>query len=324
MNNADASSTSTNNLPNQTRINPRNTATLFPPPRDFARQRSAITLTGLANGHRLLPARRHRENHRQRSPNQRTLTPAGLGYIVDHLFDDPPASPSVSSDSLSDSLDEFVTLEDSSSESEAAEMPVTTRRRGTETGSGVVDLTASSSSRPSASRAARSGDKRSAEASSERPSKRRAVVKPEEIEDIDLTEEAPSVEEELRQQQQRESIKAQQAAQESEEPQRIGQRQCIICMENYTNASVSSCGMCRLWRYYSSTILTDFPGHFFCHECLTQALIAGEKSSGGRSGNCPVCRKTLTRTKKHDIIPIAFMTKAQFAKNQRKRTDILA
>lgn len=50
-------------------------------------------------------------------------------------------------------------------------------------------------------------------------------------------------------------------------------------------------------------------GHVFCHECLTQALIAGEKTPERRTGSCPVCRKPLKRSKAGNIIPLNLMTK---------------
>jgi hypothetical protein len=68
-------------------------------------------------------------------------------------------------------------------------------------------------------------------------------------------------------------------------------------------------------------MLISNPGHFYCHECLIQALLAGEKNSDRGIGTCPVCRKPLSRNsrKKYDIIPIAFMKKSQFADNERRR-----
>lgn len=62
-------------------------------------------------------------------------------------------------------------------------------------------------------------------------------------------------------------------------------------------------------------------GHFYCHECLIQALIAGEKNSDRGHGTCPQCRKPLSRNskKKRDIIPLSFMKKETFEKNRQKR-----
>lgn len=62
-------------------------------------------------------------------------------------------------------------------------------------------------------------------------------------------------------------------------------------------------------------------GHFYCHECLIQALLAGEKNSDRGTGTCPQCRKPLSRNnkKKRDIILLSFMKKETFRKNQQKR-----
>lgn len=264
---------------------------------------------------------------------QRDLSPYRRFTRQQH-FDDIPDAPSdgptppyLAAAIPADTPDDFLTLGESSSDSEAAVMPPTTRHRAANRRASVVDLTTgmtpnSSDQEP---QSARTGMKRAAESSIGRTAKRRGIGPAEDIEVLDLAEEAPSAEEELRQQQQRETIKAQQAAQESEVPQRIGQRQCIICMENYTDASVTSCGMYTGQAGRARDMLTVvFAGHFFCHECLTQALIAGEKNSDRGGGNCPVCRKALSRKKKGDIIPISFMKKSQFEKNQRKRRDLLA
>jgi len=51
-------------------------------------------------------------------------------------------------------------------------------------------------------------------------------------------------------------------------------------------------------------------GHLFCHECLIQALIAGENRTGHnepKRSQCPVCRKTINRTKASDVIPLLLM-----------------
>ncbi|KAF7189047.1 E3 ubiquitin-protein ligase complex slx8-rfp subunit slx8 [Pseudocercospora fuligena] len=196
---------------------------------------------------------------------------------------------------------EFVTLEDSETDSS---MPPATRRRTNGRRSTAVDLTsAASSPEPSASRPTRSTRKRSADDTNagegRAPKRKRSVA--ENIEEVDLTNEAPSAEDELLQAQQQETIKAQQAAEESSGPQRIGKRQCIICMENYTNCTATACG------------------HFYCHECLVRALMAGAKSSDRATGTCPVCRKPLSHTnkKKTDVIPMSFMTKAEFDRQRR-------
>ena len=88
------------------------------------------------------------------------------------------------------------------------------------------------------------GRKRSADSSKagEGRASKRGRIPQEDIEEIDLSKDPPSKEEELLQQQQEETIKQQQAAEESQGPLKIGQRTCIICMENFTNCTIASCG----------------------------------------------------------------------------------
>ena len=57
----------------------------------------------------------------------------------------------------------------------------------------------------------------------------------------DLEDEAPSAEDELLQAQQREALKMQETKKD-DDVQKIGQRTCIICLENYTNATTAICG----------------------------------------------------------------------------------
>ncbi|EME47543.1 hypothetical protein DOTSEDRAFT_69481 [Dothistroma septosporum NZE10] len=227
---------------------------------------------------------------------------ATFGYSISSLLgsEDGPTPQS----NLSDG--EFVTLEDPSGDSTDSDMPTATRARNNGSrnrrGSAVVDLTATTqaTSTQQSRRRKRSADEIAGEAGR---APRRRRISTERIEEIDLAnDEAPSAEEELLQQQQQDAIKLQQSRQDDEGPQKIGKRQCIICMENFTNCTATSCG------------------HFYCHECLTQALMTGEKSSDRGIGTCPVCRKPLSRTnKKTDVIPIQFMKRSQFFENQAKR-----
>lgn len=57
----------------------------------------------------------------------------------------------------------------------------------------------------------------------------------------DMQDEAPSAEDELLQAQQQEALKMQKESKD-EEAVKIGQRTCIICLENYTNATTAVCG----------------------------------------------------------------------------------
>lgn len=114
------------------------------------------------------------------------------------------------------------------------------------------------------------------------------------MEELDLTEDTPTAEEEVLQDQQAKAIADQDRDQAG--PVTIPQRTCNICMENLTNATVTSCG------------------HMYCHECLTQALIASERNTTPQQamGRCPNCRKNLSMKKANSIIPISFMKKSAY------------
>ena len=74
-------------------------------------------------------------------------------------------------------------------------------------------------------------------------------------------------------------------------------------MEKYTDATITHCG------------------HIYCHECLTQALQFGEKNSDKGIGNCPVCRKTVSRKKGNQMIVVNFMKKSAF-NGKGRRQDV--
>lgn len=170
----------------------------------------------------------------------------------------------------------------------------------------VTDLTASSPPPPASPRAQLRGVTRPAEnVEAGRSAKRSRPAREDDVEELDLTNEAPSAEEELLRAEQEKAVKAQQPEQGPTGPLKIGQMTCIICMETYTNATVTHCG------------------HIYCHECLTQALKAGEKNSDRGVGTCPVCRKPVKRKKTQrapQIIPIAFMKQSAFKGQARNRT----
>lgn len=149
--------------------------------------------------------------------------------------DNPTYLPRHPSLSTTDSdLDDFFLLEDSEEEQEqdTADMPPSTRN--TIRRHSVVDLT--DTPNPQSSSRTR---KRSTE---EGPPRKRGRITRENIEEVDLVDENPSAEEELRQAQQQATIRAQQAEVDAG-PQKIGKLQCIICMESYTNATATACGM---------------------------------------------------------------------------------
>ncbi|KAK3681887.1 hypothetical protein LTR37_020797 [Vermiconidia calcicola] len=228
------------------------------------------------------------------------------GYIPEEFFQS--LDEDSSEESFLDGIDIDEILSEDSVGPAAAAMPP---RRNANHNS-YVDLTNDASPPGQSSRSPRQpiSLKRSAEGSSQGRSKKRTKRTAEDkanIEELDLTNEAPSAEEELLQNQQKEAIKAQQASDDNDPsgPLKIGKRQCIICMENFTNATITSCG------------------HIYCHECLTQALIAGEKNSDRGVGNCPVCRKPVQRKKDKQVIPIAFMKKSAFKGKARRDMSVL-
>ena len=264
------------------------------------------------NEHRYVPRRRraptpaHRRNWLDRTA---TRPSNSFGYITEDLFT-PSGASSASFDSteFDDAIDIDDILTNVDTESEAENMPPNTRRRS------IVDLTNDSSPpaespRPRQPKSLKRVAQESAQGQSSKRRKgtSRSVKADEaaEIEQLDLTNEAPSAEEELAQAQTAAAVLAQQAATSASGPLKIGQRQCIICMENFTNITITACG------------------HVYCHECLTQALLAGEKNSDGGKANCPVCRKQVNRKIKNQVIPLQFMKNSAFRGKARRGLSIL-
>ena len=222
-----------------------------------------------------------------------------------------PSSPSSDSEDLRDGIDIDDILSDGESYLEAGGMAPRTRRQWD--GDGIVDLTNDASSPGDSSsntRQPKSRKRAADEAKREQSSKRRkgtsSSIKAEaEIEHLDLTNEAPSAEEELAAAQTAAAVLAQQSSTSATGPLKIGQMQCIICMESFTNATITHCG------------------HIYCHECLTQALNAGEKNSESGKANCPVCRKQVTRKNKNQVIPLLFMKKSHSKGKAKRRGPVL-
>ncbi|RDW88669.1 hypothetical protein BP6252_00701 [Coleophoma cylindrospora] len=136
------------------------------------------------------------------------------------------------------------------------------------TDSPVVDLTSSPDMAPSKKR------KRTSEATPKRKSStpqqaRKDVAAADAIDLVDV--EDISQYEEMKKKEQAELLKQQQQD-EANRPVKLAEFQCIICMDNPTDLTVTHCG------------------HLFCSECLHEALHAGnnEKKS------CPVCRTTIS------------------------------
>lgn len=110
----------------------------------------------------------------------------------------------------------------------------------------LVDLTQSpnmlSASDPKQARTRkRSSDSAGGDGASANKRTKRSPGSAGKCEEEELQEEAPSAEEELLQAQQRDALKLQEEKKD-EGGTRIGKRTCIICLENYTNATTSSCG----------------------------------------------------------------------------------
>ncbi|KAF4634333.1 hypothetical protein G7Y89_g3780 [Cudoniella acicularis] len=155
--------------------------------------------------------------------------------------------------------------------------------RNTTRRSGFVDLTESSppsnNMPPSRKRKAEDGGqgrvRKTARASASRATstpKRSASVDLDKVEVVDLADvENEAQYNELAAKQQAELIKKQQQD-EATRPVRLADFNCIICMDNPTDLTVTHCG------------------HLFCSECLHQALYAGDKRS------CPVCRTAISTT----------------------------
>ncbi|KAJ8069454.1 hypothetical protein OCU04_003108 [Sclerotinia nivalis] len=161
---------------------------------------------------------------------------------------------------------------------------------------GVVDLTDSSpamappserrralsgtSLRPATLTRAKSPKRRKPTAGSRSTSaKRRKLlpqeIKPEEdVEVVDLAENANLQEYEAAKAKRQEDLTKQQNQDEATKPVKLVDFQCIICMDNPTDLTVTHCG------------------HLFCSECLHSALHAG---NNGRK-TCPVCRTLVSTT----------------------------
>ncbi|CAL3969294.1 unnamed protein product [Diplocarpon coronariae] len=97
--------------------------------------------------------------------------------------------------------------------------------------------------------------------------------KDESVETVDLSGvETKAEAEEVMAQQEAEIIRKQNQ-EDATRPVKLSEFQCIICMDNPTDLTVTYCG------------------HLFCSECLHQALYAGDKKC------CPVCRSNISAPK---------------------------
>jgi len=132
--------------------------------------------------------------------------------------------------------------------------------------------------------------------------------------------EAPTAEQEMLEKERQELVKRQK--EESGRAVRINDLTCMICLERFTNMSVTHCGKWTLTGIFSCAYpnTIHFPGHIFCHECLTQALNASERSSDNHVGSCPACRKPVKRgaSARNQIIPLALMKKPKSVQQPTK------
>lgn len=111
-------------------------------------------------------------------------------------------------------------------------------------------------------------------------------------------------------------------------PVRLGQVQCVICMENMTDLTATHCGKSTLSLERLSLSSFQGTGHLFCHTCIMEALIAGERQSDDSTrpnSRCPVCRKKVLRNPKTavpHVIPLElkFTTKTML-KGKARATD---
>nr|POF13940.1 sorting nexin mvp1 [Quercus suber] len=191
-----------------------------------------------------------------------TAAPNHFGYYPSNLWND--STLATTSPAQQDSP--------ASQEEEDNSMVPIPRQESQEARPGVVDLTEEASSPLTGSSQKRKRPEQSFAGDEDRAVKRGKTSLADaetNIEEIDLSNDhvVASAEETLLRSQQQAAIQSQQN--ESAGPQRIGKHTCIICMEPFTNLTTTVCG------------------HPFCHECLTQALMAGEKNSDSRVGSCP-------------------------------------
>lgn len=207
--------------------------------------------------------------------------------------------------------------------SEADAMPSTRHSTRRTSGGDVVDLTSATSPAPLADEEGRplrkrrrvedpttassSGSKRPRPARTTTATSARATPDPDhEVETLDLTGN-PRLDSDLLllAAEQTKTILQQNAPNAAVGPQRLGKHTCPICLGELTDASVTVCG------------------HLHCHECLWQAIRAGERTSERKTGNCPVCRKGLSVSGKKKgaggVVVVNFLTRKGWEAGQGRR-----
>lgn len=182
-----------------------------------------------------------------------------------------------------------------------------TRRRKRESTSPLFVPLSPSPKRAKRNDASSSGRRGSRQGATSGPSNAAAEV--EEIERIDLLDDDTPLAEAL-QKQRAEQVKAQQESQNGADAlPRLTTITCVICMDTFKDLTATACG------------------HLFCHECLMEALIAGEARAGPgepKRSQCPVCRKALSRNKTGDIIPILMKQALATQPRRQKATTTTA
>ncbi|KAF7955611.1 hypothetical protein EAE96_004537 [Botrytis aclada] len=213
---------------------------------------------------------------------------------IDDPFASPPQIPSRASDNYG-----VVDLTDSS----PAMVPPPERRRAL---SGTSLRPATITRPKSPKRRKPSGGGLSKSTSAKRRKLSPSETKPEEdVEVVDLAENSNLEEYEAAKAKRQEDLIKQQNQDEATKPVKLVEFQCIICMDNPTDLTVTHCG------------------HLFCSECLHSALHAG---NNGRK-SCPVCRTSISTTSlpgrkppKNGTFPIAIklMTANKMGKKPKR------
>jgi len=119
----------------------------------------------------------------------------------------------------------------------------------------------------------------------------------------------------------REMIQSQQTQQKGEtsKKRRIADFQCVICLGDPEDLSVTTCGKgyllfgatrcAKIYNDANSSLL----GHLFCNGCIKLTLSYG--NPGARIGNCPVCRR---RVKTKDVLPLELKLSTKKGKERAK------
>lgn len=147
---------------------------------------------------------------------------------------------------------------------------------------------------------------------------------PEKIEEVDLRDvDDDTTLSKVLEQQRAETVKSQQN--DGNQPIKLSNLQCIICMEPMTNITATHCGRSATCTSFSQLFTLSPIGHLFCHTCLMEALIAGEQQTEpGKAplSRCPVCRKKVRRhvpgsgAKEAIPLELKFVTKRSLAKDK--------